>query len=96
MTYWLAERLVKVDHVALANLVAGARVVPELLQDQATPQALAAAVSPLIDEGSTARQRMIAALAGVRHKLESAEAGGGNTAERVVGLAAELLGERAA
>ena len=49
-----------------------------------------------IDEGSTARQRMIAALAGVRHKLESAEAGGGNTAERVVGLAAELLGERAA
>lgn len=96
LTYWLAERLVEVDHVALANLVAGARVVPELLQDQATPEALAAAVEPLIDESSGTRIRMVAALAEIRHKLESAEAGGRSTAERVVALAAELLEESAA
>ena len=32
LTWSLAKRLVKVDHIALANLVAEARVVPELLQ----------------------------------------------------------------
>src|SRR5690606_5408902 len=37
VTWSLARRLVKVDHIALANLVAGARVVPEILQDEATP-----------------------------------------------------------
>ena len=95
LTYWLAERLVQVDHVALANLVAGARVVSELLQDQATPQALAEAVSPLIEERSSARLRMVSALGRVRHELASAEEGGGTTAERVVALAADLLGERA-
>ena len=95
LTFWLARRLVEVDHVALANLVAGDRVVPELLQDAATPEALAAAVSPLIDEASPARRRMVEALGGVRHRLESAEAGGGDTAERVAALAADLLGEAA-
>ena len=91
LTYWLAERLVEVDHVALANLVAGARVVPELLQDAATPAALAAAVGPLMDEGSGVRRHMINGLASVRQKLESAEGGPGNTATRVAALAAELL-----
>jgi len=94
LTYWLAERLVEVDHVALANLVAGARVVPELLQDAATPEALAAAVTPLMDEGSAKRRHMINGLAGVRRKLESAEGGPGNTATRVATLAAELIGEQ--
>jgi lipid-A-disaccharide synthase len=93
LTFWLAQYLVEVDYVALANLVAGKRVVPELLQDQATAPALAAAVSPLIDEGSPARRRMIEGLAGVRERLEHAEAGGASTAERVTALAAELLGQ---
>ena len=95
LTYWLAERLVEVDHIALANLVAGARVVPELLQDAATPAALAAAIGPLIDEGSGTRRHMVSGLAQVRHKLATAETGGGSTAERVAGLAAELIGEGA-
>jgi len=95
LTYWLAERLVEVEHVALANLVAGRRVVPELLQDAATPAALAAAIVPLIDDPSPARTRMISGLAGVRQRLESAEGGPGSTADRVAALAAGLLGESA-
>lgn len=91
LTYWLAEHLVEVEHVALANLVAGARVVPELLQDAATPGALAAALGPLVDD-SPARRRVLDGLSGVRQKLESAEADGATTAERVANLAAELLG----
>ncbi len=37
----LARRLVHTDHVALPNILAGRALVPELLQDQATPAALA-------------------------------------------------------
>lgn len=93
ITFWLAERLVEVDHVALANLVAGSRVVPELLQTDATPAALAAAVGPLLDEQSTERRMMLEGLSGIRHRLE--QAGQGTTAERVAALAAELLAARA-
>lgn len=36
--------LVKVEHVALPNLLAGARLVPEFIQDEATPENLGSAV----------------------------------------------------
>ena len=36
--------------VILANLVLGARVVPEFLQEECTPQALAAALMPLLGD----------------------------------------------
>lgn len=88
VTFWLARRLVEVDHVGLANLVAGRRVAPELLQDDVTAPALAAALLPLIDEGP-ARQ---AALDGVGTVRESLRLAGPETAaDRVAGLAAELL-----
>jgi lipid-A-disaccharide synthase len=43
LTYALARRLVRVEHIAMANLVAGRRVLPELVQDDATPASLAQA-----------------------------------------------------
>src|SRR5690606_4340 len=91
LTFAIARRLVRVDHVALANLVAGRRVVPELIQDEATPASLAAAVLPLLDDGSDARERAIAGLREVRQALQA----DGQPAERVADLAAELLAERA-
>jgi len=36
LTYAIARRLVKVPHVAMANLIAGKRVVPELIQHDFT------------------------------------------------------------
>lgn len=36
--WWLAQRLVKVDFCAIPNLLARRAIVPELLQDAATPQ----------------------------------------------------------
>lgn len=36
ITYLLAKRLVRVPHIGLINMVAGERVVPELIQDEAT------------------------------------------------------------
>ncbi len=51
VSYAVAKRVVKVPHVAMANLVAGRRVVPELIQDAFTPQAVAAALRPLLGNG---------------------------------------------
>ncbi|MCU0936463.1 MAG: lipid-A-disaccharide synthase [Gammaproteobacteria bacterium] len=44
LTYALAKRLVRVPHVGLPNLLAGRELVPELLQDRATPEGLGTAV----------------------------------------------------
>jgi lipid-A-disaccharide synthase len=41
LTYRLGRRFVRVDTFAMANLVAGRRVVPELIQDDFTPDAVA-------------------------------------------------------
>lgn len=88
LTFWLARRLVDVEHVGLANLVAGRRIAPELLQDDATPAALAAALLPLVDEGP-ARRQALDGVQGVQRALRRAD--GGTAAGGVVELAAELL-----
>ena len=45
VSFWIGKRLVKVAHVAMANIVSddgtGARTVPELLQGDATPENVA-------------------------------------------------------
>ncbi|MCF7202671.1 lipid-A-disaccharide synthase [Pseudomonas oligotrophica] len=51
MTYRILSRLVKSPYVALPNLLAQRLLVPELLQDAATPEALVAALLPLLDDG---------------------------------------------
>ncbi len=80
-TFWLARRLVQyppemgatVDEhgnlpIVMPNLIAGHRVVPELLQEQFTAQAVAAALLPLLQDGP-ARSAQIAGLAQVRAQL---------------------------
>ena len=88
LTFFLARRLVKVDHVALANLVAGARVVPELLQDEVAPEPLARALAPLLDD-SPMRTRVMEGLSRVRAAL-----GTPGAADRVAELAGRILEER--
>jgi lipid-A-disaccharide synthase len=51
MTYRLLRRLVKSQYFSLPNLLAGRPLVPELIQDAATPESLAAAVSSLLNDG---------------------------------------------
>ncbi|HPC83755.1 MAG TPA: lipid-A-disaccharide synthase [Thermoanaerobaculaceae bacterium] len=57
VTYALARRLVKVPHVALANLVAGERLAAELVQDLFTPERLAAEIDRLLGEDGEAQRR---------------------------------------
>lgn len=49
LTWWLLKRMVTSPYVSLPNLLAQRALVPEILQDAATPEALAEALLPLLD-----------------------------------------------
>jgi lipid-A-disaccharide synthase len=57
----VARKLVRVHSVVLANLVIGQNVIPELLQEECTPERLTAALAPLIGD-TPERRRQIEAL----------------------------------
>jgi lipid-A-disaccharide synthase len=68
LTYRLGRRFVHVDTFAMANLIAGRRIVPELIQDNCTPEAVSReVVSFLTDTARAAATR--SALREVREKL---------------------------
>ena len=68
LTYLLGRRLVKLDTFGMVNLIAGERIVPELIQGGFTPEAVAdEAVSMLTDGARAARVRE--GLARVRARL---------------------------
>lgn len=68
LTYALGRRFVRVPHFAMVNLIAGARVVPELIQADFTPERVAAEALSLLRDDAR-RARMQAELAAVRRKL---------------------------
>jgi lipid-A-disaccharide synthase len=68
LTYRLGKPFVHVDTYAMANLIAGRRVVPELIQDAFTPQAVAdEALRVLLDPVHAAEMRR--GLRAVKEKL---------------------------
>jgi len=69
MSYWIARALVSVPHIALPNLVAGRRIVPELIQEECTPEAIAAALLAYLDDPAR-RAATRRELAEVRSLLE--------------------------
>ena len=56
-THWLAQRLVKLQHFSLVNIVAGKRVVPELLQHDVNGLRIAREVSRLLEPAEGERVR---------------------------------------
>jgi lipid-A-disaccharide synthase len=50
LSFWIASRLVRVRHIGLPNILCGEAVVPEFLQDDATPENLAQAVVNLLGD----------------------------------------------
>lgn len=73
LSYWIAKRLVRVDHIALANILAEERIVPEFVQHEATPQRVLEAALPLIGD-TPARQRVLGAYKRLRARMGAAGA----------------------
>jgi lipid-A-disaccharide synthase len=81
----VARRLVHTPMFAMVNLIAGRRIVPELIQEDLTPQRLAMEASRLLDS-SAERDLMRSELADVRAKL-----GAGGAIDRAADIIAAML-----
>jgi lipid-A-disaccharide synthase len=68
LTWLLGRRLVALDTFAMPNLIAGRRIVPELIQDGFTADNVVRELKAIIPEGA-ARVQMLADLQEVRAKL---------------------------
>ncbi|HUC43917.1 MAG TPA: lipid-A-disaccharide synthase [Candidatus Sulfotelmatobacter sp.] len=68
LSYLVARALVDVAHVALPNLVAGRRIVPELVQGDCTPEGIARELAAYLADGGVAAA-VRAALGAVREGL---------------------------
>ena len=72
----------------MVNLIAGRRIVPELLQTSFTAENVVAALRPLLDD-TPERNQMIADLAEIRHILRPAS--GSSSIQQVCGAVEALL-----
>ncbi len=108
MTFRLAKRLVRypaeivaerdaggVLPVAMVNLLAGRRVVPELINKAFTAERVAAELRSLLEDGP-AREAQIAGLRVVRESLWPDREGRAQGTERVAEVVVELMEEAAA
>lgn len=85
LSYQLGKLLVRVDHVAMANLIAGRRLVPELIQHEAGPVRIATELDRLIGDEDLYRETL-AGLEGIRSRL-----GGPGASRRAAALLLETI-----
>jgi lipid-A-disaccharide synthase len=89
LSWALMRSMLYLPYVGMPNILAGERLVPELLQDQATPAALAAALLALLRDNA-ARKRQVERFHEFHHLLRQ------NTAEKAAdAVLAVLEGHRA-
>jgi lipid-A-disaccharide synthase len=97
LTYAIAKRVVSVPHVAMVNLIAQKRVIPELIQNDFTASNIVREITPLLPDG-TPRQSMMKELADLRGVLQarsnarSVDPTAGGAIARVAKITLELLG----
>lgn len=92
-TYLLGKLIIReLAFFTLPNLILNRAVIPELLQDAATPENLSARLRPLLEDGET-RREMLAGLAAVRERLGEPGAAG-RTAELALQIMAEDASRR--
>jgi lipid-A-disaccharide synthase len=58
MEAWILRRAIKVNSVILANLVIGENVIPEFLQEDCTPEKLAAALREVLSDSESRRKQL--------------------------------------
>jgi len=94
LTYRLGKPRIKVPYFAMVNLIAGEKVVPELVQDDFTAERVVARLKELVSDGA-ARTRMLDGLARVKAKLSTPDPEDARpAAERAAGSILELMSHR--
>jgi lipid-A-disaccharide synthase len=88
LSYRIMSRMIKVDHIALCNIVAGYRMVPELIQHDATAANIQAELEKLLEK-SELSDKQRADMEKIRGKLGSADG-----AKRIAELTLEMLGKK--
>ena len=94
LTYAIAKRIVKVPHVAMANLIAAKRIVPELIQHDFTAENIVQHIEPLLPDGPP-RQSMMNELKAIRNVLNARSEGNSQkpgAIERVAAITISQLG----
>jgi lipid-A-disaccharide synthase len=84
-SYWLGRAMVRVKHIGLVNLIAGKEIVPELLQNKASPRKIADKVYEMLSDAS-GLERLRNELLGINDAL-----GGPGASERVADIAVSML-----
>jgi lipid-A-disaccharide synthase len=90
VTHAILKRLIRTRYITLFNVAAGREIAPELVQDACTPEALASAAAPLLDD--PARRRMQAEQQAAA--LDLMGRGQGDPSERAAEAVLALLAER--
>ena len=83
ISYDIMKRVLSVSHVALPNLIAGKEIIPEKLVHLCTPDLVAAALAPLLRDGTPEREAQLAGYARMRRILGTGDAAG-KTASTIV------------
>jgi len=68
LTYLVGRKLVKVDHIGMANIIAGKKVVPELIQNEATAERITHEATRMLED-SLYHQSICEELASTNKKL---------------------------
>ena len=84
LSYWIMKRMAYQPFVGLPNILAGRFVVPEILQDQATPENLAEALVKLYEDKANA-EVVAEVFTEIHHQLRQ------NTAEKAANAVIECL-----
>ena len=85
LSYWLGKRLIKVKHIGIVNLIARKEVLPELIQDDASPQTIAETVNDMVADPARLEQ-IKKQLLSMKDKL-----GGAGASDRVAAIALDLI-----
>ncbi|HEY2469862.1 MAG TPA: lipid-A-disaccharide synthase [Terracidiphilus sp.] len=89
LTYEIARRVVKVPFVAMANLIAGKMVVPELIQASFTAANIVRQLEPLLPDGPI-RESMMQELARIRSLLTARPTSTGDEIETAISRVAAI------
>lgn len=85
LSYYVGTKVINVTHIGLANLIAGKTIVPELIQNDANPERIAAEVIGILADESR-MQRIKEELNQIREKL-----GNPGASEKAARLACDML-----